>query len=390
MSTLQLRGITWNHSRAFPPLVAASQRYEELNPSVRIHWEKRTLDEFGHASLADLARSYDLLIIDHPMLGEVHRDGTLLDLKPHLKPNAITQLQEDALGPCLESYWYEGRLYALPVDAAAPAASYRPDLLERIGKKPPEDWDQLIELARTGKVFMPGFPADIFLNFLGMCASRRGLIEAEDRFLDPACAALCLEELRELASFMPAAIYAMNPIDIYEAMSSSDDFAYCPFAYTYSNYSRPGFAAHTLLFSNPVSLRGGTALRTILGGTGIAVSARCTAPAQAIDYGLFVSGRDCQSRIYGLCGGQPASKAAWQDQLMNRASNGFFERTIASIEAAFVRPRYAGYIELQRSAGTAISACLQGELNTALAIDRIEEFYRRSRKAGQRENEAVR
>jgi multiple sugar transport system substrate-binding protein len=389
VSTLRLRGITWNHSRAFPPLVAASQRYEELHPSIRIHWEKRTLDEFGHTSLGELAQNYDLLIIDHPMLGEVHRDGTLLDLQPYLDPEAIAPLQEDALGPCLESYWYEGRLYALPVDAAAPAASYRPDLLKRIGKLPPEDWNQLIELAHTGTVCMPGFPADLFLNFLGMCASRRGLVESEDQFLDPACAVLCLEELRELASLMPQAIYGMNPIDIYEAMSSSDHFAYCPFAYTYSNYSRPGFAAHTLLFSNPVSLRGGTRLRTILGGTGLAVSARCGATAQAIDYCLFVAGRECQSHIYGLCGGQPASKSAWQNPLLNGVSNGFFERTKASIEAAHVRPRYAGYIELQRSAGTVITACLQGELNTGQAIERIEELYLRSRKTGQREREPV-
>jgi multiple sugar transport system substrate-binding protein len=389
VSTLRLRGITWNHSRAFPPLVAASQRYEELHPSIRIQWEKRTLDEFGHASLAELARSYDLLIVDHPMLGEVHRDGTLLDLIPHLEQNAIAQLQNDALGPCLESYCYEGCLYALPVDAAAPAASYRPGLLESIGRMPPESWDQLIDLARTGVVCMPGFPADLFLNFLGMCASRRGLVESEDQFLDPSLAALCLEELRELASFMPRAIYAMNPIDIYEAMSSRDDFAYCPFAYTYSNYSRPGFAAHTLLFSNLVALRDGTALCTILGGTGIAVSTRCIEAAQAIDYCLFVSGRDCQSHIYGLCGGQPASKSAWRDPLLNRISNGFFERTMASIEAAHVRPRYAGYIELQRSAGSAIAACLQGELNGSQAINRIEELYRRSREAGQREQESV-
>ncbi len=389
MSTRRLRGITWNHSRAFPPLVAASQRYEELHPSIRIHWEKRTLDEFGHAGLAELARSFDLLIIDHPMLGEVHRDGTLLDLKPHIEPNAITRLQEDALGPCLESYWYESRLYALPVDAAAPAASYRPDLLDNIGRTPPETWDQLIELARTGTVRMPGFPADLFLNFLGMCATRRGLIETEDQFLDPACAFLCLEELRELASFMPPEIYTMNPIDIYEAMSSRDDFAYCPFAYTYSNYSRPGFAQHTLLFANPVSLRDGTRLRTILGGTGIAVSARCGATVEAIEFCLFVSGRECQSHIYGPCGGQPGSKSAWQDRLLNAASNDFFERTMASIQSAHVRPRYAGYIELQRTAGIAIAAFLRGEINTGRAIDRIEELYIRSRKVARREKEPV-
>jgi multiple sugar transport system substrate-binding protein len=394
VTTLRLRGITWNHSRAFPPLVAASQRYEELHPSMRIDWEKRTLDEFGHASLADLARSFDLLIVDHPMLGQVHRnqvlhDPILLNLEPHLEHIAIAQLQEDALGLCLESYWYEGCLYALPVDAAAPAASYRPDLLARMSRTPPETWGELISLAHTGAVCMPGFAADLFLNFLGMCASRGGLIETDDQFLDRACAEVCLEELRELALLIRPAIYEMNPIDIYEAMSSSDDFAYCPFAYSYSNYSRPGFARHPLLFASPVYLRDGTPLRTILGGTGIAVSARCASVAQALDYCLFIAGRDCQSHIYGPSGGQPASKSAWQSPLLNRVSNSFFERTLASIQAAQVRPRYAGYIQLQRSAGTEVAACLQGVLKPRQAIDRIEELYRRSRPAAQREKESM-
>jgi hypothetical protein len=68
-----LRGITWNHSRAFPPLAAAAQRFEELHPQISIVWDKRSLDEFGHASLdefghaslAEFTRAYDLLIVDH-------------------------------------------------------------------------------------------------------------------------------------------------------------------------------------------------------------------------------------------------------------------------------------------------------------------------------------
>lgn len=387
MTTLKLRGITWNHSRALPPLVAASQRYEELHPQVRIQWDKRTLDEFGHASLADLAQRYDLLIIDHPMLGEVHRDGILLDLKPRLQPESLTAMRGDALGPCFESYRYEDSLYALPIDAAAPAASYRPDLLERIGKQPPETWDELIELARAGVVCMPAFPADLFLNFLGMCSSRNGMIASHDQLLDRAIAARCLEELRELACCMPEAIYSMNPIDIYETMSLQDEFAYCPSAYTYSNYSRPGFAPHALLFANPVSLREGMPLRTILGGTGIAISAHCQHADVATEFCAYVAGSDCQTRLYGICGGQPASKTAWHDPLLNSISNSFFERTRPSIETAIVRPRYAGYIALQAAAGEIIAAYFHGELSMDRAVDQIEDLYRRSLSTGPHEKE---
>jgi multiple sugar transport system substrate-binding protein len=378
VTAIKLRGITWNHSRALPPLVAASQRYEELHPQIRIQWDKRTLDEFGHASLSDLAQRYDLLIIDHPMLGEVHRDGILLDLKTRLRPVNFISVQSDALGPCFESYRYKDTLYALPIDAAAPAASYRPDLLERLGKQPPATWDELIELARAGAVCMPAFPADLFLNLLGMCASRNGMIASPDQLLDRVVATRCIEELRELASYMPETIYSMNPIDIYEAMSSRDEFAYCPFAYTYSNYSRPGFAAHTLLFENPVSLRDGLPLRTILGGTGIAISAHCKHADVATEFCEYVAGSDCQTHLYGICGGQPASRTAWHDPLLNSISNSFFERTKSSIEAAIVRPRYAGYIALQAAAGKTIAAHFHGELSMGHALDQIEDLDRSS------------
>lgn len=390
VTDIKLRGITWNHSRALPPLVAASQRYEELHPRFRIQWEKRTLDQFGHASLGDLAERYDLLIIDHPMLGEAYRDGFLLDLKPRLRSDVRIALEADALGPCLQSYCYEDCVYALPIDAAAPAASYRPDLLERVGKRPPATWDELIDLARTGAVRMPAFPADLFLNFLGMCGSRAGLLLSNDKLLDRAIAVLCLEEMRELAFHMPEAVYSMNPIDIYEAMSSSDEFAYCPFAYTYSNYSRPGFAEHTLLFANPVALRGGTPLHTILGGTGIAISTWCTNVEAAMDFCAFVAGAGCQSAIYGICGGQPASKSAWHDPLLNSISNSFFERTVKSIEDAIVRPRYAGYIGLQADAGKIIAAHFHGECDADDALDRVEYLYRNSLPSSGRRKEPAR
>ncbi len=271
---------------------------------------------------------------------------------------------------------YDGRLYALPVDAAALAASYRADLLERGGHEVPATWDQLIELAGRGLVLMPGFPADVFLNFMGMCISRGSLIGSGNRLFDRETAALCLEELKELSSYMPEAIYSVNPITLYEAMTSGDDFAYCPFAYTYNNYSRPGFAAHPLLFANPVTLKDGTPLRTVLGGTGIAVSAQCTRKEEAIAFCLFVAGRACQSHLYGMCGGQPASRAAWHDTLLNRISGDFFQRTLSSIESAYVRPRYAGYVELQWTAGGTITGFLQDQLTAVQAIDRMDSLYR--------------
>jgi len=42
-----LSSIAWRHSRGITPLLAASQRYEELHPGVQIQWKKRSLQEFA-------------------------------------------------------------------------------------------------------------------------------------------------------------------------------------------------------------------------------------------------------------------------------------------------------------------------------------------------------
>jgi multiple sugar transport system substrate-binding protein len=54
-----LRGIAWNHSRGFTSVVAAAQRFEELNPGVSVAWEKRSLQAFADAPMTELAARFD-------------------------------------------------------------------------------------------------------------------------------------------------------------------------------------------------------------------------------------------------------------------------------------------------------------------------------------------
>jgi multiple sugar transport system substrate-binding protein len=376
-----LRGIAWNHSRALPPLIATAQRFEELHPNVEIYWEKRSLHEFGYADLLPLAERYDLLIIDHPMMGAVHESHALLDLQASLDRSFLEGLASDSAGRSYESYCYQGTLFALPIDAAAPAASYRPDLLERAGVEPPRIWNDVLDLAREKFVVMPGFYTDIFLNFMGLCVSRGAAVATNpEEIVESETALHCLDALRELAAYMPDEIYEWNPIAVYEHMAVSDRFAYCPFAYSYSNYSRYGFAKHLILFANPVLLSDSRPLRTVLGGTGMAISARCDSPLAALEYLTYVAGAEWQSTLYGLSGGQPARRSAWQDEILNRIANGFFERTLDSLERAYVRPRYPGYIEFQEQAGLPIVKYLRNGGSPRAVLEEVNGLYRQAAK----------
>lgn len=377
MNQVLLRGITWNHSRALPPLAASAQRFEELNPGVRIQWEKRSLHAFGHADLVTLGRNFDLLVIDHPMVGDAEATGALTDLLPLLSPSEIADFKDDSLGPCFSSYEYLGKLYALPIDAAAPAASLRPDLLDQLELKEPEDWNDVVDLARMGRAQMPAFCSDLFLNFMGLCVSRGSVVAANpEQLADHEIGVQCMEELCQLANLMPDEIYSMNPIALYERMSNEDTIAYCPFAYTYSNYSRSGFAARHLRFSLPVALDNYTPMRTVLGGTGIAISTDCQNTALALEYSRFVAGRTCQRTLYGLSGGQPARRSAWQDPLLNQITDDFFSRTATGIETAYVRPRYCGYVGLQERAGEALVEYCKHRGNPLEVLDQINALYR--------------
>jgi multiple sugar transport system substrate-binding protein len=379
MNRAELRGITWNHSRALPPLVATAQRFEELHPGVRIHWEKRSLHEFGHADIVTLALNFDLLVIDYPMAGDADATGVLVDLSSLLSSEARRDFEDDSIGPSFASYDYQGKLFALPIDAAAPAASFRPDLLERHHLKEPSLWEDVVNLARTGLVRMPAFSADIFLNFVGLCVSRGSAVAASsDQVVDHEIGAQCLELLCEVADLMPDEIYGMNPIALYERMSEGDSIAYCPFAYTYSNYSRSGFGTKRVRFSNPVSFENELPMRTVLGGTGIAISSGCKETGLALEYSLYVAGRTCQSTLYGMSGGQPARRSAWHDPVLNHVTDDFFSRTAASIETAYVRPRYPRYVEFQERGGEAIVDYLRRHRSTLKALKQLDALYRAS------------
>ena len=376
---INLRGITWNHSRAFPPLTATAQRFEELHPGVQIQWEKRSLHEFGHSGLLPLAERYDLLVIDHPMMGVAHQSRALLDLKRVVDPSFLEELASDSVGRSYESYGYEESVYALPIDAAAPTASFRPDLLERSSMPAPRTWNDLLDLARKKLVVMPGFHADVFLNFMGLYASRRAAVgEHPDEFLDPEAAKQCLEELRELAGYMPDVVYDLNPISLYECLAVSDHYAYCPFAFSYSNYARAGFADNPILFSNPVRLGNGQPIRTVLGGTGMAISAQCKSVEIAVEYLTQVAGAEWQRTVYVLSGGQPARRSAWKDKMSNLVTHGFFEQTLNTVETAYVRPRYSGYVEFQAMAGVPIVEHLRIGGSSAEVVEELNELHRRS------------
>ncbi len=382
--SIQLDGIAWNHSRAFPPLLATAQRYEETHPGVRIRWEKRTLDEFGHMPIDQLARQFDLIVIDHPWAGFAFEKNLVHDLKLLLSPSALEEYARNSIGATFESYDYEGRLLALPIDAAAPAPSWRQDLMEQAGLQVPKAWSEAVALARRGVAVIPAFNADLFLHFLMLVKALGATPGADPERLAPRDAARTgLNLLRELTEPMPRAIFDWNPIQVAEHMTATDDFAWNAFAYTYNNYARDGFARRRLHFGSLISLEPkAPRMRSVLGGTGIALTRKCNNVEIAFDYASFVANGTIQRTLYANAGGQPSSRAAWDDPPLDALCGGFFSGTRSTQEEAFVRPRYSGYVPLQTAGGKVLQQALRDGRDAEAVLDTLDELYRESRRTG--------
>ncbi|MHB1020831.1 MAG: ABC transporter substrate-binding protein [Acidobacteriaceae bacterium] len=380
-----LKGITWNHTRGLLPMQATAQRFSELHPEVDIQWEKRSLQAFADAPLSQLAARFDLMVIDHPSIGEAAEDGLVLSLDQMLPEAFLRDQEQNSVGQSHASYRFHGRSWALAIDAATPVSGWRPELMERHGVAPPASWRELLELARRGLVTMPAIPIDSLMHFFMLCNAL-----GQEPFADPESVvgeeagvkALCM--LRELVLLCAPGSLDRNPIRTWQLLTESDSVAYCPFAYGYSNYSRQGYAQHILQTGGLVALEDGTPLRSTLGGAGLAISAHCAQPDVAAQYAEFAASSACQRTLYFQSGGQPGHRAAWLDAEVNRASNNFFASTLPTLDAAWVRPRFSGFIPFQDAASNIVHRYLLAggdERETLHAMNTALHQFRKEGKA---------
>ena len=88
----ELAGITWDHPRGLWPLLAATSAYASVPGGVKVRWETRTLQDFADVGIDELARSYDLVVIDHPHVGEVAASQCLVPLDEVIGSDELAQL----------------------------------------------------------------------------------------------------------------------------------------------------------------------------------------------------------------------------------------------------------------------------------------------------------
>jgi len=336
-----LRATSWAHVRGIAPLAAAGQLFADRNPGTGFMVEAHTARTFGEGPLVDLARQFDLVAFDHPLTGEAAEKGLFLPLNDLVSADVLANREHHSVGGSYRSYVYDGKVWGLPLDAACMVSAVRGDLLENI----PKTWDELLELAHAGLVAQ-GF-SRMTTTALYYMALNQGIDECATR-----------DNLRELFKLTGSKDrLEQGSIQILEAMASGENIAFLPACYGYSSYSRPGFAKYPLTFHpTPIAPRG-----AVLGGAGLAISAFSKNRDLALRFLEWVTGADCQTNVYAVCGGQPAHAAAWDADLPNKLTGGFYRRLRPAMESAWVRPNKPEFHHQQSRLATELHALFSME-----------------------------
>jgi multiple sugar transport system substrate-binding protein len=373
-----LKGIAWDHSRGYTPLVAASQVFKDFHPDVEVHWAKRSLWEFGEGDLASLANEYDLLVLDYPLIGDAAESGLLLPLDGNLDEALLARLACDTVGGSYRSYAYGGHQWAVPVDAAAMVGVSRADLLAQFDIDPPTNWGDAVTLARKSRrVIMPLSPIDALCAFFSLCANLGSppCFGRSDEVVDHAVGIRALAQLRDIACLVPRECFSSNPIQVMNRMSTGDDWLYCPLAFGYSNYARAGYAPHRLKFHEFPGLLEPYYAGAVLGGAGLAISARSHSMAEALGLMAWLVGDECQSTVYAYSGGQPARRSAWRSDEVNGIADNYFRATERTLESAYIRPNCPGMAYFQTRAAAVVWHYLQGGGEADHALTEIDRWF---------------
>ena len=379
MATI-LRGLTWDHPRGYSPLINGAAEHEALHPRLSIHWNRRTLQEFGEAPIEQYLDRYDLIVMDHPFVGFAAAHDVLVELGEFLADEEKVAFTRDSVGASWDSYCFASGIWALPIDAATQVASYRPDLLSPFMAYPPHTFDEVLQLGQRvrtrGKfIAVAACPIDAISLFFTFTANLgHPISENADPFINRPVAREVLDRMHALIAIAHPNSTAWNPIQVYEQMVAASEIVYCPWAYGYSNYSRRQNPIPLKFTHAPAAGDRGYA-GTQLGGTGIAVSKQSRHRDAAVSYAKWLASQEHQRGTYFRQGGQPASLTAWTDPHLDLEAGGFFSGTLDTLRTAYVRPRFDGFIRFFEAAGIEVNRCLKNQVADTQLIEWLNKSF---------------
>ena len=373
---IELKGMTWDHSRGYDPMIATSKIFaEKHNNEISIHWDKRSLQAFADRPIEQMVEEYDLMVIDYPHVGEVSAKGLLQMFDVDGYQHKLNLLDKQSVGLSHQSYNIDGHQWALAIDAATQVCCFRQDLISSL----PNSWNDLIDLAKENRVIWPLKPVHAISSFYSIYNNIAEEFNPNDRnYIQKELGVQTLLMMKQISKYLLDECFTMDPIKTAETLSETEDFFYSPYTYGFSNYSRKAYRKNIISYGNVIDLSNKGPSGTHLGGTGIAISKKSKHKDLALEYSFWIAGSDCQQTTFYTSGGQPGNSDAWENYNINLETNNFFKNTRSTLDKAWVRPRHNGYIKFQDESGNIINEYLQSNMSEAKVIDKLTSKYAES------------
>lgn len=360
------RGLTWDHPRGRQALERVAAATAGL-----VRWDVQPLEGFESAPIDELAENYDLIVLDHPHLGDAVANNALQPLDTMIAPDRLVEIEARSIGPSFASYHYDGHLWALPLDAATQVSARLPDRVQSA----PTIWAEVRELAAEQPVAISLAGPHALMTFCSLCVAlgEEPAINAAEVFVSRPVGAEAFAIMAELTARRPAGTEELNPIRLLERMRDVRDIAYIPLIYGYIGYaSGPG----AVRFGDAPAMRPGGRRGSTIGGTGVAISHRAEPSQQLLDLLLWLLHPLTQGTLIPDQAGQPSDHGAWTNPALDAMHGGFFSETKATLEESWVRARWAGYPRFQTMASDALRAGLLSGTAAESVLDDLDRHYR--------------
>jgi multiple sugar transport system substrate-binding protein len=373
---MHYRGLTWDHPRGYSALLAAAAQLDEATDGISLTWDRHSLEGFEAHPIGELCERYDLVVFDHPHVGEAVSAGCLQPLESLFSASELDRLGKDTIGPCFSSYQLRGQHWGLPLDAATQVMAYRPDLHD---EPPPLTWDDVVALSERQPVALSLAGPHAALTFQSMVAS---LTHDEDpeSFVPRHAGLASLDLMARLNARSPRSVRDANPIGILNYMARHTDVVLCPLIYGYVNYAvRLDVESRPITFANAPRARPGGRPGSTLGGTGIGISRRCIVTPQLLTHLRWLMSAEVQTTFIPSHDGQPSCRSAWFDDAVNARWGNFYRNTAETLERAHVRPRHNHAIAFQTSASAFIREQLENNRAAAGILAGLQTLFDKSR-----------
>lgn len=365
MTTPTFRGLTWDHPRGRDALVAAAEASD-----LDLTWDVHPLSGFESTPIEEIAARYDLVVLDHPHLGDALAHGCLRSFDDLVGPEQVAEWADAAVGPSLASYVMDGRLWAVPLDAATQVAATRADLVEAV----PRLWADVAALSRQAPVALSVAGPHALLTFSSICVALGEEPSGTRGFVSDEVGRQALELMTNLTARAPRHTLDLDPIGLLAEMTVGDTLAHVPLVYGYVTYADTTLA-RPVRFTDAPTLAPGSRPGSTLGGTGLALTARCRVTPELLDHVRHLMSGSVQEDFIPAHAGQPSARAAWTSSAVNEPVGDFYRGTLDTLERAWVRPRHAGYVTFQTEAAEVVREALAGSISATTALSRINDLH---------------